>query len=225
MENQIKSIASLIGDPIRSLILWTLLDNKAYTAIELSNIAETSPQNVSMHLAKLLNANILHVDKQGRHRYYRLANPEVAFAIEAISVLIPENKRKNVIDNNSDIKYCRTCYDHLAGKIGVLVTENLVDNKFLESGENNHYHLTFEGECFFESIGINIENLKLKKRAFAKICLDWSERKYHLSGALGQALLNKMIQEDWIRRKKNSRAVIITHKGENELKEKFHLIF
>lgn len=224
MDTQIRKIASLIGEPIRSLVLWTLLDNRAYTAIELSNVAETSPQNISMHLAKLLDAGLLHVDKQGRHRYYRLASPEIAFAIEAMSTLIPENECKNVTDNNTDIKYCRTCYDHLAGKIGVLITENLVSRSFLKLEENNQYFLTPEGKIFFENINIDIDGLKLKRRAFAKTCLDWSERKYHLSGALGKILLDKMIDEDWVRRKNNSRAVVITHKGEKELKEKFDLI-
>lgn len=225
MELQIKKIAALIGEPVRSLVLWTLLDNRAYTAIELANVAETSPQNMSMHLAKLLEASLLHADKQGRHRYYRLASPEVAFAVEAISTLIPDRKRKNVTDNNTDITYCRTCYDHLAGKMGVLITENLVNRNFLQLKANNHYDVTAEGEIFFNSIDIDIESLKQKKRIFAKTCLDWSERKYHLSGALGQALLDKMLREDLIRRKKNSRAIIITYKGETELRERFNLKF
>ncbi|WP_223577812.1 ArsR/SmtB family transcription factor [Sphingobacterium sp. GVS05A] len=223
MEIQIKKIAAIIGEPIRSLVLWTLLDSRAYTSLELAIVAETSPQNMSMHLAKLLEANLLHVDKQGRHRYYRLASAEVAFAVEAISTLIPDIKRKNITDNNTDVTYCRTCYDHLAGKIGVLITESLVNKNFLQLKANNHYDITAEGELFFNSIDIDIENLRQKKRILAKTCLDWSERKYHLSGALGQALLDKMLHEDLIRKKKNSRAIIITHKGEIALRERFDL--
>ncbi|MBV8327215.1 winged helix-turn-helix domain-containing protein [Chryseobacterium sp.] len=223
MEIQIKKIAALIGEPVRALVLWTLLDKRAYTAIELANVAETSPQNMSMHLAKLLEANLLHADKQGRHRYYRLSGPEVAFAVEAISTLIPDNKRISMTEHNTDITYCRTCYDHLAGKIGVLLTENLVNKNFLQLKDNSHYMISPEGEIFFNSIGIDLENLKQRKRILAKTCLDWSERKYHVSGALGQALLNKMLNEDLMRRKKNSRAVIITHKGEKLLNDVFDL--
>lgn len=224
METEISKIMALIGEPIRSTILWTLLDNRAYTATELANIVETSPQNISMHLSKLLNAELLNVESQGRHKYYKLSKPEVAFALEAIATLVPQDKHRKIFDNNSEIKFCRTCYDHLAGKIGVLINESLLKEQIIEQ-ENKSYRVTAIGETFFNSLEINIVELKQKKRFFAKPCLDWSERKHHLSGSLGFALLQRMLDLDWIRRNENSRAITITSKGRKEISEKFKISF
>ena len=119
MKNEIGYITSVIGDPVRTKILLTLLDGRAYTATELSMCADTSPQNISMHLGKLVQADLLAVESQGRHKYYRFSRPEVAYAIEAIGNLIPDEKHKIITgnSNNAAIKHCRTCYDHLAGKV------------------------------------------------------------------------------------------------------------
>lgn len=223
LETQISNITSLIGDPIRTLVLWTLLDGRAYTATELAICANTSPQNISMHLSKLVQADLLSVESQGRHRYYRISKPEVAYAIEALANLIPERNKKNVIINNtSDIKYCRTCYDHLAGKVGVLITERLSLQNIIKL-QGNIYTLSNKGNEFLKDIGIDIVELKNQRRFFAKPCLDWSERKYHLAGSLGAALLDNMLHSDWIRRTKNSRAIVITSKGKKELYNKFKI--
>lgn len=223
MNDEIKRISILIGDPVRSVILWTLLDNRAYTATELANIAETSPQNISIHLSKLIKADLLTVESQGRHKYYKLLNPEIATVIEGIASLIPQNRRKNVIDNNSGVKYCRTCYDHLAGKIGVEITEKLIEHEYIAL-DNKTFVVTEKGELFFASLGIDLEALKKQRRFFAKPCLDWSERKHHFSGSLAAAFLNKMLELNWIRRIENSRAVLITASGEKGLYEKLRLI-
>ncbi|ABQ05970.1 ArsR/SmtB family transcription factor [Flavobacterium johnsoniae] len=223
MNNEISRISTIIGDPVRSVILWTLLDNRAYTAIELANVVETSPQNISIHLSKLVNADLLTVESQGRHKYYKLLNPEIAGVIEGIANLVPKERQKNVTDNNSGIKYCRTCYDHLAGKIGVEITAKLIDKKYIVL-DNKAFLVTEEGKNFFNNLGIDLEALKKQKRIFAKPCLDWSERKHHLSGSLAAALLNKMFEMDWIRRIDNSRAVSITANGQKALYDKLKLI-
>ncbi|MCP2028509.1 putative transcriptional regulator [Flavobacterium sp. HSC-32F16] len=222
MNNEISEISTLIGNPMRSVILWTLLDNRAYTAIELSNVVETSAQNISIHLSKLVNAELLSVESQGRHKYYKIANQEVAAVIEGIANLIPKDKHRKIFSSDSNIKYCRTCYDHLAGKIGVEITEKLVSENYIKL-ENKTFAITPKGEIFFKDFGINLLELKKKRRAFAKPCLDWSERKHHLSGSLAAAFLNKMFELDWIRKTANSRAIMITSKGEKELKEKLSL--
>ncbi|SHH38956.1 ArsR/SmtB family transcription factor [Flavobacterium johnsoniae] len=223
MNNEISRISTIIGDPVRSVILWTLLDNRAYTAIELANVVETSPQNISIHLSKLVNADLLTVESQGRHKYYKLLNPEIAGVIEGIANLVPKERQKKVTDNNSGIKYCRTCYDHLAGKIGVEITAKLIDEKYIVL-DNKAFLVTEEGKTFFNNLGIDLEGLKKQKRIFAKPCLDWSERKHHFSGSLAAALLNKMFELDWIRRIDNSRAVSITASGQKGLYDKLKLI-
>lgn len=222
MNDAISEISALIGNPIRSVILWTLLDNRAYTAIELSNIVETSAQNISIHLSKLVNAQLLSVESQGRHKYYKISSPEVASAIEGIANLIPKDKHRKIFTNDSNIKNCRTCYDHLAGKIGVAITEKLLSENYLEL-QNNVYLITEQGEIFFKKFGIDILELKKQRRTFAKPCLDWSERKHHISGSLANAILNKMLELDWIRKIANSRAIMITAKGQKDLNEKLNL--
>lgn len=222
MEKEVGYITSLIGGPVRTNILWTLLDGRAYTATELAISANTSPQNISMHLSKLIQADLLRVESQGRHKYYKFSKPEVAYAIEAISNLIPNEKHKKIVNNkdNTAIKYCRTCYDHLAGKVGVLITEALLIQKIIEINTNT-YNVTKKGDQFFSELEINIDDLKKYRRTFAKPCLDWSERKHHLAGSLGAALLDKMLSLDYIRKTRNSRAIVITSKGQQHLYDRF----
>ena len=224
MEDQFIKTASLIGDPTRASILWVLLDGRAFTATELAVSVNTSPQNISMHLGKLLEADLLCVEKQGRHKYYRFSNKEVAYAVEAMANLVPkpEVSLKNKPENYPPIKFCRTCYDHLAGKIGVALTDSLLEQKIIIE-KNNAYEISPEGEKWFSRFGINIEEAQKQKRIFLKPCLDWSERRNHIAGSIGALLLNKMIAEDWLRRTKDSRAMIITGKGEKELLKNFKI--
>ncbi len=225
MEDQFIKTASLIGDPTRASILWTLLDGRAFTATELAVSANTSPQNISMHLGKLLDADLLCVEKQGRHKYYRFSNKEVAYALEAMASLVPKPKvsLKTKAENYPPIKFCRTCYDHLAGKIGVALTDSLLEQKIIVE-KNNAFEISTEGEKWFSSFGINLEEAQKQKRIFLKPCLDWSERRNHLAGSVGALLLNKMISEDWLRKTKNSRAIIVTAKGEKELLRHFKIV-
>jgi len=223
METELIRITSLIGDPVRTTILWTLLDGKAYTTTELSICSNTSLQNISVHLNKLVEADLLQVESQGRHRYYRLASQDVAYAIEAIGNLVPDkiNKRGLIQPIDTDVRYCRVCYDHLAGEIGVRLTDHLFSQNIIELSKKT-YAVTNKGNKFFAGLGIEADKLKKQRRLFAHACLDWSERKYHLAGALGAALFDVMTNNDWIRRKKNSRAFIITGKGKQELHKKMN---
>lgn len=209
-------LTSLIGEPVRATILWNLLDGRALTATELAMRGKVSPSGASMHLNKLVQANLLAVESQGRHRYYKLANAEVAFAVEALASLIPakeENKSSpSKIRSLNDPKYCRTCYDHLAGTIGVVLTEQLVKLKII-TPRRKDYDVTKKGIKFFADFGIDIKELKSKRRYFAKACLDWSERKHHLSGALASEFLVRLIELDWLRKIPSSRAISITASG------------
>jgi len=225
MEDQFIKTATLIGDATRASILWNLLDGRAFTATELAIAIETSAQNISMHLGKLLDADLISVEKQGRHKYYRFSNKEVAYAVEAMANLIPkpEISAKKKTENYPPIKYCRTCYDHLAGKIGVALADSLLEQKIIIE-KNNTFEISPEGEKWFSDFGINIGDAKKQKRIFLKPCLDWSERRYHIAGSVGTLLLNKMLEQDWIRRTANSRVIIITGKGEKEMLKSFKII-
>ncbi|MDN3672074.1 winged helix-turn-helix domain-containing protein [Flavobacterium branchiarum] len=225
MEEQFIKIATLIGDPTRASIMWTLLDGKAFTATELAIVANTSPQNISMHLGKLLDANLLCVEKQGRHKYYRFSTKEIAYAIEGMANLIakPLNSKMESIEKLSPIKHCRTCYDHLAGKIGVALTNSLLEQNIIIDTDTN-FEVSLEGEKWFSDFGINLNEVKKQRRLFLKPCLDWSERKNHMAGSLAASLLSKMLADDWLRKTANSRAIIITGKGEKELFRYFKII-
>lgn len=225
MENQFKEIAALIGDPTRAVIMWTLLDGKAFTATELAIIVNTSPQNISMHLAKLVQSDLLCVEKQGRHKYYRFSNKEIAYAIEAMANLIPHSTipKKNIAEKHSPIKHCRTCYDHLAGKIGVALTDSLLDQKIIVDN-NNVFEISPKGEKWFSDFGINVDEVKKQRRLFLKPCLDWSERRNHIAGSLATSIFDKMVSNDWLRKTNHSRAIIITGKGEKELYEYFKIV-
>lgn len=224
IENKFGYIATLLGDKARAIMLWSLLDGKAYTATELSICANISRQSTSNHLAKLIESKLLIVEKQGRHRYYRLANAKVAQVIESMASLIPDAQIKliNTKPNSQDITYARTCYDHLAGELGVKITDALVKQKIIKPIDKKYIVTTF-GVKWFSNLDISIDELKLKKRSFAHKCLDWTERRHHLAGSLGTALLEYMICNDWIRKKKNTRAVLVTSLGAKELSDRLKL--
>lgn len=221
MENQFKQIATLIGDPTRATIMWTLLEGKAFTATELAITVTTSPQNISMHLTKLVQANLLVVESQGRHKYYRFARKEIAYAIEAMISLVPPSIsiQSTKTEKISGIKHCRTCYDHLAGKVGVALTDSLLQQQLLVDTSGG-FEISSEGEKWFTEFGIPLTALKQQKRSFLRPCLDWSERRPHIAGSLATALLDKMLLEDWLRKTKDSRALIVTAKGKKEFQSR-----
>ena len=222
MENDFGSIVALIGDPVRANILWTLLDGRAYTASELAVTVDTTPQNLSMHLSKLIKADLLSVEVQGRHRYYAFARPEVAYAVESLAGLLPTASKEKVTKEDPPIRVCRTCYDHLAGKVGVALTESLVKHRFLEHN-GPVFTPTAKGCRWFAEMGVDVEALKTQRRSFARSCLDWTERRPHLAGSLGAALLQRMFDDNWFRRMPNTRAVIVTPKGRKAMSEMLKL--
>ena len=224
MENKFITTASLIGDPTRASIMWALLDGKALTATELTVAADTSPQNISMHLAKLVEAGLLSVERQGRHRYYSFSRREIAYAIEAMANLIPHVTavKKPVTENTAGLTWCRSCYDHLAGKIGVSVTNSLLRQKIImPSGKS--FDLSKKGEKWFGGLGIDVKGLQKERRSLLRPCLDWSERQHHMAGSLAAALLDKMLSADWVRKTKHSRIIIITGKGRQQFYNHFRI--
>jgi DNA-binding transcriptional ArsR family regulator len=224
MEDHLHHIASLIGDPIRAKILWTLMDGRAYTATELAIQADTSRPNLSMHLRKLSEAELLSVEVQGRHRYYAFSRPEIAYALEAMANLLPAEKavKKTPAPEMQPIAYCRHCYDHLAGKVGVLITESLVRQKFI-THRGTQFDVTAAGVEWFKQLNIDCAELQTQRRSFSRACLDWTERKHHLAGSLGAALLTTMLRSHWLRPVPHSRVMIVTGKGQKAMKELFKM--
>ena len=224
LEKQFTDIATVIGERSRAIMLWNLLEGRAYTASELATCADISKQACSNHLSKLLAADLISVEKQGRHKYYRLANAKVARTIEGMASLLPISTEKRIYKeaNQVGIKYARTCYDHLAGKVGVIITEAMLSEQIIVQTPNS-FMITDYGVQWFQELDIDIKQVRQLNRKFAYPCLDWSERKYHIGGALGAQLLKQLLKEDWIRKTAQPRVVFLTAKGKLELKSKLNI--
>jgi len=223
VKQDLAEIAALIGEPTRVVMLWSLLGGEARPASELAFYANVSAQNASSHLARLVVAGLLAVEARGRHRYYRLAGAEVAYAIEALAALAPSVKELAAEEKASlpprqtpDLKYARTCYDHLAGRVAVEICAALKDKGYLAPVDAD-FEITSKGEKLFRDLGIEIGELRQQRRAFARQCQDWSERRPHLAGALGSAMLELMFQRGWIARIRSSRIVRVTANGREDV--------
>lgn len=218
----IAEAAALIGDPSRATMLSALMDGRALTATELAFASGITPQTASGHLAKLSDAKLISVEKQGRHRYYRLANEHVAQVLESLAVLAVHGAPRHRPTGPRDdaMKLARTCYDHLAGRLGVALTRSLVERGVLNESAKS-FEITQSGRRDLAAFGLNLEAIEKSRRAHASRCLDWSERTPHLGGALGAALLGEIESRKWISRKKGSRAVGITPLGRAELEKNF----
>lgn len=218
MGPEVSSIAALIGEPKRATMLVALLDGRALPAGELAFQANVAPQTASEHLSKLLEGKLLVVETQGRHRYYRLAGPEVADAIEALAGLVPAPKptMRGELGRDRELMFARSCYNHLAGKAAVVLNEALQRRGFLVDAPGKEYHLTDSGRLWLEEFGVQFDKRSLK-RGFARPCLDWTERRYHIAGALGAAMLHRMFELKWLVRIDDTRAVRFTVKGQEEL--------
>jgi DNA-binding transcriptional ArsR family regulator len=218
-DNHFIEIASLIGEPARATILWNLLDGRSYTASELAAVADISATSASNHLTKLLDADILKVEAQGRHRYFSFSRPEVAYVVESLANLSKTDSLSK-IDNSetSGIKYCRTCYDHLAGYAGVTMTKAF-ETKKLVIKKADVYSVTPKGWEWLNNLDITRDDLLKTRRPVIRQCLDWSERRPHLSGQLGALLLKKMLEKNWFKRVQFSRQLIISSKGQQQLYE------
>lgn len=217
-------VASLLGETSRATMLASLMDGRYHTASELAYMANIKPQTASFHLAKLVEGNLLIVEKQGRHRYFQLANEDIAEFLETFLAISPPPEIRS-LKQSSQMKLlqeARTCYDHLAGKLGVHLTESMVDSGYLQK-EQNEYVVTSEGVAFFTQFGLDLKNLKRKRRSFCHACLDWSERRHHLAGALGHGLLIHFLELEWITRVPTIRAIKVTEKGRKGFKQVFHI--
>jgi DNA-binding transcriptional ArsR family regulator len=215
--------AALVGDPGRAAMLMALMDGRALTASELARAAGITPQTASGHLARLTTAGLLSRHCQGRHHYHRLASPAVAHMLESIMEATAADEarmpRRAVVTGPRDkaMRAARTCYDHLAGQLGVRLADALGERGYVElSGEGGA--VTDSGMDFFRSFGLEL-GAGSAARLYCRPCLDWSERRLHIGGTLGAKLAGRCFALNWIRRNSESRAVAVTPAGERGFRE------
>jgi len=220
----IARIGALMGDPARANILGALLSGKALTATELAAEAGVTGQTASSHLKKLMDGGLLTQAKQGRHRYFTLAGPEVGAVLEAVMGLAARrgHLRTRTGPKDPQMRAARVCYDHLAGDLAVRIFDSLQARGFLSvSSDKGGLALTAEGAGFISELGIDLAPLRTGRRPLCRACLDWSERRNHLAGSLGAALMTRFLERNWLRRASAGRVVHISPKGESELRKLF----
>ncbi len=225
---RIASVAALLGDPARAAMLQAMMDGRALTATELAGVAGITPQTASSHLSRLTGAGLLAMEKQGRHRYHRLATPAMARLIEDLMQVASEIEKpgRPVITGPRDaaLREARTCYDHLAGRLGVAIADALVAAHHVEL-DSDAGIVTASGLALFDRIGLDVARFApnptaaKSRRLLCRPCLDWSERRPHLAGKLGAALCRASFDNGWIRRVDGSRAVTVTPKGQRAFRE------
>lgn len=219
----VSRIAAAIGEPARARILYCLLDGHARTSTELSVVAEVSPSTASVHLNRLTAARLVKVQVRGKHRFYSLEGPDVASTLESLSVLAGGHRDSFIPNTPSRLRAARTCYDHMAGTVGVLLRDRFKTLGWLVGSNANSYDLTPHGTKAFEALGIDIEATRMLRRQFACACLDWSERRPHVGGALGAALLKIALKKKWVLQDVDSRALGVTSLGRREMLIRFGL--
>jgi len=229
MEANVAVPAALIADPARAAILLALLDGRAQPATALAYAAGISAQSASNHLGKLVAGGLLRVRAQGRHRYYGLASTEVAHVLEGLSRVAPPVKSLETPRSPQarQLRAARTCYDHLAGQLGVALAEALVSGGWLAEVDDDNacFTITAEGRAHFGAFGVPLDGLRPDKRGIARKCLDWTERRNHLAGPLGVRLLARLTALGWLERGggPRGRAVRVTPAGLTGLRAQFGL--
>lgn len=231
--------AALVGDPARANMLAALMDGRALTATELAHTAGITPQTASGHLARLTDAGLLAMERQGRHRYHRLASPSVAHMLESIMSVAAghggpaaarSSARAIVGPRDKAMRLARTCYDHLAGQIAVAMADRMVERGQIELSPDGGA-LTDDGAVFLRHLGVDFDSVTARVsgrgggRIFCRPCLDWSERRSHIAGTLGAALCQRCLSQGWLRRLDGTRAVDVTPAGHLALTKAFDLRF
>jgi DNA-binding transcriptional ArsR family regulator len=218
----IVEIAALVGDPARATMVSALLDGGALTASELAVAARITPQTASTHLAKLTDAGLLSAVRDGRHRYFRLASPTVADMIDGIvAVALEKRPRYRPLSQQARaLSAARMCYDHLAGRLSVDLTDAFVARKYVVLDEEAA-EITTAGARFLSEFGIDLPTLRSTRRHSCRLCLDWTERRPHLAGAVGAAITRRCFDLGWMERMKRSHAVILTPLGRRGFQESF----
>lgn len=223
---QLANISGQLADPARAAIVLSLMDGSSRPTGELQVAANISPSSASVHLSKLVNAKVLSVVKRGRLKYYRISSAAVAHAIEALTIIASPATAMRQISRSTinPFSFARTCYDHLAGKLGVEIVSALQGKEIIQPA-GKVFELTNAGDEWLRGFGIDCSTLLAERRLFATQCLDFTERRYHLGGALGAAFLSRMIRLEWLASSRVPRSVRLTSKGRTELGKRLNLEF
>lgn len=217
----VSGIAAAIAEPARTRMLCCLLDGRARTGTELAIVGGVSASTASTHLAKLAERRLVGVTAQGRHRYYRLHDANVAAALEALTVVAGAPRARFAPRTPERLRAARTCYDHMAGALAVALHDALFERRWLSPSNQGDYGVTRAGIAAFAELGVDVSAARAARRRFACGCLDWSERRPHLAGALGAAVLASALRRGWVARDIDSRTLAVTRKGRGALRERF----
>ena len=211
----IAALAALLADPARAQIVYALMDGRALTAGELARVGGVTAQTASSHLARLTEGGMLTVERQGRHRYYRISGPDMATLLEQLAVVsgtLKPSQLPRTGPRDATMRRARVCYDHMAGQMGVELFSGLCATGRLKNDDHN-VHVTDKGAAMLEAMGIDLDGLKTARRPLCRTCMDWSERRPHLAGGLGAALLSHFLSQSWAHRIDGARTLIFTSDG------------
>lgn len=222
-QHNISSVAHLIAEPVRSVILITLADGSAMSAGALAKAAGVTAQTASSHLAKLLDGGLLSVESKGRHRYYRLAGAHVSHVLESLASVGPVTPAWRNTPNRpaQALRFARCCYDHLAGQISIAVTQSMLTRDFIVEAGERQYVLTPSGCAWLQQLGVDVSGLAFDQPDHARQCLDWTERQYHVAGLLGARLMDAFLAWGWLCKSSTARSVTVTALGWEGLKQHF----
>ena len=220
----VSALAAAIGEPARARMLFCLMDGHSRTSTELAIVADVTPSTASAHLKRLTAAHLVRVVVQGKHRYYSLDGPDVASALEGLSVVATGDRGAFVPRAPHRLRAARTCYDHIAGTLGVALHDRMEALGWLSvrsTADESRYDVTGAGATALEALGLDVEGARARRRRFACACLDWSERRPHIGGALGAALLTLALKKKWVVENVHDRALAVTGLGRRELATRF----
>jgi DNA-binding transcriptional ArsR family regulator len=243
-DTDIAALGALLSDPGRCRVLLALGDGRALPASVLASEAGVASSTASEHLGKLLDAHLLQVETHGRHRYYRLAGPQVARLIETLAQYAPAAPVRSLKEGTRAhaVRQARYCYDHLGGRLAVALMDSLLEREVIVGGDGTFvptharedrlsapgrdvdYRLTAHGAWWLRGFGLDIDAVRAGRRPLIRYCLDWSEQRHHLAGALGAAMARLLFERGWLTPAPNSRAVVVTELGDSALKSQFGLV-
>lgn len=219
--SRLATFASALAEPTRAAAVASLLSGTAHTSGELAKVCGVAPSTMSEHLGKLVDAGIVTVKSAGRHRAYAIASREIADLIERVdSITLPETQPPSRPNPGSGLSYARSCYDHIAGRLGTDIYDTFVEREWLAIADEQP-SLTTAGEAFVTDFGIDMDELRSKRRPMLRLDLDWTERRHHLAGSVAAALMDDLFAKKWIRRRNDKRQLIVTERGRSGLNDVF----